>query len=136
MVRAGLADKLDEPKNANDIRRCYKPGISAYYLRHNYITMCWKAGMDPLAVQRIVGHKDYRTTANIYTHLNEEHLSKAYDDISSVFSEEKNKVAHLRSEFQRKIKTARKHTFKDCFSGSPGRARTYNNSVNSRVLCH
>ena len=23
-----------------------------------------------------------------------------------------------------------------CFFGSPGRARTYNNSVNSRVLCH
>ena len=93
MVRAGLADKLDEPKNANDVRRCYKPRISAYYLRHNHITMCWKAGMDPLVVQRIVGHKDYRTTANIYTHLNEEHLSKAYDDISSVFNVEKNKVA-------------------------------------------
>lgn len=93
MVQAGLADKLDEPRNANDIRRCYKPRISPYYLRHNYITMCWKAGMDPLVVQRIVGHKDYRTTANIYTHLNEEHLSKAYDDISSVFDVEKNKVA-------------------------------------------
>ena len=93
MVRAGLTEKLDEPRNANDVRRCYKPLISAYYLRHNYITMCWKAGMDPLVVQRIVGHKDYRTTANIYTHLNEEHLSKAYDDISSVFDVEKNKVA-------------------------------------------
>ena len=93
MVRAGLAEKLEEPRNANDIRRCYKPSISPYYLRHNYITMCWKAGMDPLVVQRIVGHKDYRTTANIYTHLNEEHLSKAYDDISSVFNVEKNKVA-------------------------------------------
>ena len=89
MVRAGLAEKLDEPKNANDVRRCYRPTITPYYLRHNYITKCWRAGMDPLVVQRIVGHKDYRTTANIYTHLNNEHLAKARSDISSVFSDEK-----------------------------------------------
>lgn len=108
MVRAGMADKLDEPRNANDIRRCYKPRISAYYLRHNYITMCWRAGMDPLVVQRIVGHKDYRTTANIYTHLNDEHLSKAYDDISSVFAEEKNKVAQGLRRFSGKIKNSPK----------------------------
>lgn len=94
MVRAGMAEELpeDQRKKANDLRSRYKPLITPYFLRHNYITKCWRAGIDPLIVQRIVGHKDYRTTANIYTHLNDEHLSRARDSISSVFADEK-KVA-------------------------------------------
>lgn len=98
MVRAGLAEELENDRRANDLRAHWRCDITPYYLRHNYITKCWQAGLDPLIVQRIVGHKDYRTTANIYTHLNDAHILHAKDKIESVFAPEmqlarENKVA-------------------------------------------
>ncbi len=51
--------------------------------------MCWEAGLDPMITMRIVGHADYRTTANIYTHLNAPHLSNAKKEIESVFAKKK-----------------------------------------------
>lgn len=96
MLRAGLAEKRDTPSREFHVMyTCY---LTPYYLRHNYITMCWQAGVDPLIVQRIVGHRDYRTTANVYTHLNNMHISRARDCIESVFAEQsriaaENKVA-------------------------------------------
>jgi len=53
--------------------------------------MCWEAGLDPLVTMRIVGHEDYHTTASIYTHLKNEHLKRAKQEISVVF---KNKKLH------------------------------------------
>ena len=34
---------------------------------------------------KIVGHTDYQTTANIYTHIKEEMLKKAAGDLEGVF---------------------------------------------------
>jgi len=48
--------------------------------------MCWEAGLDPLITMKIVGHADYKTTMNIYTHLNETHLLLAKREISKVFA--------------------------------------------------
>jgi len=39
---------------------------------------------------RLVGHADYQTTANIYTHLKNEHLRNASEKLEDVF---KQKVA-------------------------------------------
>lgn len=36
-----------------------------------------KAGADTLAIQKIIGHSDYATTANIYTHTDVDDLRKA-----------------------------------------------------------
>ena len=49
----------------------------------------YEAGVDPLVAMKIVGHRDYQTTANIYTHLKEETLKKAAFDMDSVFSGKK-----------------------------------------------
>ena len=41
--------------------------------------------IDPLVAMKIVGHTDYQTTGNIYTHIKEEMLKKATVDLEGVF---------------------------------------------------
>lgn len=94
MVDIGLAHRREQPRKCNDIRADWQPDITPYYLRHNFITLCWEASLDPLITMRIVGHKDYRTTANVYTHLNREHIENTRAEIESVFEDHaQNKVA-------------------------------------------
>lgn len=48
-----------------------------YYLRHTYCTDLQKKGIDVRTAQKLMGHSDITTTANIYTHADEEILSDA-----------------------------------------------------------
>jgi len=41
--------------------------------------------VDPLVAMKIVGHTDYQTTANIYTHIKEDTLRKATVNMGDVF---------------------------------------------------
>ena len=41
--------------------------------------------MEPLIAMKILGHTDYQTTANIYTHLNSEMMKKSSVDMEEVF---------------------------------------------------
>jgi len=45
--------------------------------RHTYASRARQAGMPPEILQKILGHADYNTTANIYVHMNIEELIKA-----------------------------------------------------------
>lgn len=47
--------------------------------RHTYTSRAVKEGMPPEILQRILGHADYSTTANIYTHIDAETLVRAVD---------------------------------------------------------
>lgn len=47
----------------------YRSSITAHTLRHHYITSKVLAGERPEVIMSIVGHADYSTTINIYTHL-------------------------------------------------------------------
>lgn len=60
-------------------------GITPHYLRHNYITMCWEAGIDSSKVTKIVGHSSYAITLAVYTHLSEEYGQKVVDEIDEMF---------------------------------------------------
>ncbi len=40
--------------------------------------------MDPLIAMKILGHTDYQTTANIYTHLNAEMMKKSSVNMEEV----------------------------------------------------
>ena len=86
LVETGETEK--EWKNP-DVRSKYRAIITPHYLRHNYITRCWEAEIDPMITMRIVGHSDYRTTANIYTHLQEEHLEKTKKRLDAIFAGKK-----------------------------------------------
>lgn len=47
----------------------YRPTITAHWLRHHYITAKVEAGERAEVIMSIVGHADYSTTINIYTHI-------------------------------------------------------------------
>lgn len=90
MISVGLVENREGEIWKNpDVRCQYKAVITPHYLRHNYITRCWEAEIDPMITMRIVGHSDYRTTANIYTHLQEEHLLKTKKRLDAVFAGKK-----------------------------------------------
>ena len=45
--------------------------------RHTYTTRAVKEGLAPEMLQKILGHANYSTTANIYTHIDAETLVDA-----------------------------------------------------------
>ena len=75
----------EDTSRPDDILKCIKPFITPHYFRHNYITMLYEGGIDPLIAMKIVGHTDYQTTANIYTHLGEGTMRRAGTDLGDVF---------------------------------------------------
>ena len=46
--------------------------LTSYYFWHNYATLLFEAGVEPLIAMKILGHTDYQTTTNIYTRLKSE----------------------------------------------------------------
>lgn len=52
------------------------PTFTAHALRHTYITMLYKAGVDVLTAKEQAGHADISTTLAIYTHLDAEYKKK------------------------------------------------------------
>ncbi len=66
-----------------------RPIITPHTMRHNYITMCWEQGIDALITMKLVGHTDYQTTMNVYTHLSAKHMATAKEKINSMFEAQK-----------------------------------------------
>ena len=100
MIACGLADEIEDAAptcyGRSDILGLYRPRITPHYLRHNFITMCWERGVDILVTMKAVGHADYQTTRNIYTHLDAHHMDIAKKQINGMFeSESCTKVAQL-----------------------------------------
>ena len=88
MFAAGFVEWREVKPGASrpdDILKQIKPTLTPHYFRHNYITMLYESGVDPLMAMKIVGHTDYQTTANVYTHVKEEMLKKATVDLNEVF---------------------------------------------------
>lgn len=42
--------------------------LSPHTCRHTFVTMLTKAGAKTTTIQKLAGHADYSTTANVYTH--------------------------------------------------------------------
>ena len=95
VVACDLVDPITDETcyGSDDIRGRYRPRITPHTMRHNSITMCWESGTDILLTMRIVGHTDYQTTRNIYTHLSRKHLDKAKAQMDNMFAADKTKVA-------------------------------------------
>ena len=57
---------------------------------------------------KIIGHSDYQTTANIYTHLNAEMMKKSSVDMEEVFQRKKEAKAALAKTKTAKERRSRK----------------------------
>ena len=53
------------------------PDFSSYTMRHTFCTRFHECGPDDKALQDIMGHADYRTTRETYTHSSNEAKHKA-----------------------------------------------------------
>ena len=88
IVLLNCGDWLEVPEvtsRPGDILKQIKPRLTLHYFQHNYVTLLYESGVDPLIAMKIVGHTDYQTTANIYTHVRDEMLKKATVDLEGVF---------------------------------------------------
>lgn len=88
MQSANLVEPADPANHYGpyDIRRTWRATITPHALRHNYITMCWEAGLDPYETMKLVGHTSITTTMNIYTHLSEAHMQKTSAKLEDMFA--------------------------------------------------
>ena len=65
-------------KRYNDIYRVQMPNITPHICRHTYCSNMAKSGMNPKALQYLMGHSDIGVTLNTYTHLG---LEDAEDEL-------------------------------------------------------
>lgn len=55
--------------------------VTTHMLRHTFITRCVESGMPPKVLQTIVGHSDYRITADIYTTIDETYKNSEMEKV-------------------------------------------------------
>lgn len=62
--------------------------ITTHSLRHTYGTRCIEAGMAPVVVQKLMGHKDVTITLNTYTSVFDKFKEKEIDKVNKYYLEE------------------------------------------------
>lgn len=54
-------------------------------IRHTYASILYESGIDVKAAQKLLGHANFSTTMDIYTHLSDQHLKDATDKLKDYF---------------------------------------------------
>lgn len=52
--------------------------LTPHILRHTFCSNCFRKGMNPKAVQMLMGHASYSTTINVYTHISYEEIAREF----------------------------------------------------------
>lgn len=60
-----------EEREPNLMERLYP-----HALRHTFASLCFLAGLEAKTTQKLMGHANYSTTINIYTHLSEQYIDE------------------------------------------------------------
>lgn len=88
--QALICEESGKPLSAKRYReKYYYPALDAaevnrltpHACRHTFGSMMAAAGVDTVRIQKLIGHADYSTTANVYTHLEVESLREAISKI-------------------------------------------------------
>lgn len=59
----------------------HEVSFDRHSIRHTYATMLYESGIDVKAAQRLLGHANFQTTMDVYTHLSDEHLKQAQEKL-------------------------------------------------------
>ena len=52
-------------------------------IRHTYATMLYESGVDIKSAQKLLGHANFQTTMDVYTHLSDRHLKEASEKLEN-----------------------------------------------------
>ena len=77
------ASNIDEI-NARIYKAAGIEGATNHTLRHTYATRCFEAGVDIKAISEQLGHKNVKTTYNIYVHLLNDTKVKEIDKLAGI----------------------------------------------------
>ena len=94
------------------------------------MTLLYRAGVDPLKALKIVGHNEYQTTADIFTHLDQEMMQATADDLADVFK--KVNTAARKKQMQ---SSASKVLSLFLLIGVSGKRKTFLVNIHSDVNC-
>lgn len=70
--------------------------FTPYIFRHTYCTDLQKRGIDVRVAQKLMGHADIQTTANIYTHQDEETMKSAAEILGAAYTPANTSVENAR----------------------------------------
>ncbi len=62
--------------------------ITTYSLRHTFGIRCIEAGMAPIVVKKLMGHKDIRVTLNTYTSVYDSFKEREIEKVNKYFMNE------------------------------------------------
>ena len=79
------ASNIDEI-NARIYKKAGIEGATNHTLRHTYATRCFEAGVDIKAISEQLGHKNVKTTYNIYLHLLQDTKAREIDKLAGIDS--------------------------------------------------
>ena len=65
----------------NKVYRVQMPNVTPHVCRHTYCSNMAKSGMNPKALQYLMGHSDISVTLNTYTHVN---LEDAREEVARI----------------------------------------------------
>lgn len=69
--------------------------VYPHALRHTFASLCYAAKMQPKTVQMLMGHANYSTTIDIYTHIGEDFKQEDIDKFNSlVLNDDAGKTVH------------------------------------------
>lgn len=69
--------------------QAWKADIDRHQLRHAYATILWESGIDVKTAQHLLGHANFSTTMDIYTHWKESAVTDAKNKLDDYFSTKK-----------------------------------------------
>lgn len=78
LTKSALRCRWNKWKKEHDIN------IDRHQIRHSYASILYQAGIDPKSAQKLLGHANFSTTMDIYTHLSEQHVTEAYEKLSKI----------------------------------------------------
>lgn len=73
------------------------PRFSCHSLRHSFTTRLFENGVNIKVIQELLGHADFDTTMNIYTHITQDMKKSEFDNLAEKLQKQK-ETSQLKTE--------------------------------------
>ena len=61
--------------------------VNTHMLRHTFATMCIEAGMQPVVLQKMLGHRSIKTTLDVYTSVFDKYRDKELNKLDNLINQ-------------------------------------------------